>query len=71
MKDIKLDLDDRLKPLVEEWKEKTGMQIRCQNDNDDFALCPECDSQLFFCDCSQIAAQKILELQFGFDDFND
>lgn len=66
-----VSVDERLKPFIEKWKEQTENQIKCLNEEDDQTLCPNCDNQLFSCDCSLLTAQKILELQFGFDDFTD
>lgn len=63
--------DERLKPLIEKWKEQTGKQIKCQTEDDDQTYCTDCDRQLFFCECPQLTAQKILELEFGFDDFEE
>lgn len=66
-----IDFDDKLNELIDEWKEQTARQIRCQNEGTDHDLCSNCNEQLYFCDCADRLAQKILEFHFGFDDFEE
>lgn len=63
--------DQRLGTWITEWKNQVGKQIECQNKEADHDICPNCDEQLYFCDCACQMAEKILELQFGYDDFLD
>jgi predicted sulfurtransferase len=66
-----MGFDERLSVLIEEWRQQTARQIRCQNEGTDHDLCPKCNEQLYFCDCADRMAQTILELQFGFTDFEE
>ena len=72
LRDLEVEsFDKRLISMIDNWKKQTGRQIECQNEGSDHDLCPKCNEQLYFCDCADRMAQRILELQFGFNDFEE
>jgi hypothetical protein len=62
---------ETLEERIKEWKEATIWKIAVQKQGDVHARCPNCNDQLFYCDCVAWEAQDILEQQHKLGEYAD